>query len=99
MNFREFCTSEVRKVPIPRTRANRAEEALGLKPPNDYREGMIRGVGVPPASAGRVGLRHWTVVLEDREEVAAVSERIREAGITTEEHEGGLLVRDPWGIA
>jgi hypothetical protein len=39
------------------------------------------------------------VVLEDREEVAAVSERIREAGITTEEREGGLLVRDPWGIA
>jgi catechol 2,3-dioxygenase len=58
-----------------------------------------RGNGVPPAPGGRVGLRHWTVVLEDREEVAAVSERIREAGITTEEREGGLLVRDPWGIA
>ncbi len=58
-----------------------------------------RGNGVPPAPAGRVGLRHWTVVLEDREEVATVSQRIREAGLTTEEREGGLLVRDPWGIA
>ena len=58
-----------------------------------------RGNGVPPAPAGRVGLRHWTVVLEDREEVAAVSERIREAGSATEEREGGVLVRDPWGIA
>ena len=58
-----------------------------------------RGEGVPPVPEDRVGLRHWTVVLEDREEVAAVGERIREAGITTEEREGGLLVRDPWGIA
>jgi catechol 2,3-dioxygenase len=58
-----------------------------------------RGEGVPPVPEGRVGLRHWTVVLEDREEVAAVSERIRETGITPEEREGGFLVRDPWGIA
>ena len=56
-----------------------------------------RGEGVPPVPEGRVGLRHWTVVLEDREEVAAVSERIREASITTEEREGGFLVRDPLG--
>ena len=58
-----------------------------------------RGEGVPPAPESRVGLRHWTVVLEDREEVAAVSERVRAAGIATEEREGGFLVRDPWGIA
>jgi catechol 2,3-dioxygenase len=58
-----------------------------------------RGEGVPPVPEGRVGLRHWTVVLEDPEEVAAVSGRIREAGIATEERGGGFLVRDPWGIA
>ncbi len=58
-----------------------------------------RGEGVPPAPAGRVGLRHWTVVLKDSEEVAAVSRRIHEAGIATEERRGGFLVRDPWGIA
>jgi catechol 2,3-dioxygenase len=58
-----------------------------------------RGVGVPPAPEGRVGLRHWTVVLEDHEQVAAVGERARAAGIEAEEHEGGLLVRDPWSIA
>jgi len=28
-----------------------------------------------------------------------VWERIRTAGIATEEREGGFLVRDPWGIA
>ena len=58
-----------------------------------------RGEGVPPVPQGRVGLRHWTVVLEDPGEVAAVCERVRAAGIATEEREGGFLVRDPWGIA
>jgi catechol 2,3-dioxygenase len=58
-----------------------------------------RGEGVPPVPEGRVGLRHWTVVLDDSEEVATVRERVRAAGIATEEREGGFLVRDPWGIA
>src|SRR5215204_2474093 len=58
-----------------------------------------RGQGVPPVPEGRVGLRHWTVVLDDPEEVAAVRQRIRAAGIATEEREGGFLVRDPWGLA
>jgi catechol 2,3-dioxygenase len=58
-----------------------------------------RGEGVPSAPAGRVGLRHWTVVLEDPQEVSAVRERVRAAGIEVEEREGGFLVRDPWGIA
>ena len=59
-----------------------------------------RGEGVPPSPAGRVGLRHWTVVLDDPEEVEAVRERVRAAGVEVEEGEGdGFLVRDPWGIA
>jgi catechol 2,3-dioxygenase len=58
-----------------------------------------RGEDVPPVPEGRVGLRHWTVVLDYPEEVAAVSGRVREAGIATEERGGGFLVRDPWGIA
>ena len=66
---------------------------------------LWRGEGVPPAPPGRVGLRHWTVVLRDGEEVAEVAERVRAAGIETEEHEdggagrAGFLVRDPWDIA
>jgi catechol 2,3-dioxygenase len=62
-----------------------------------------RGEGVPPVPEGRVGLRHWTVVLEDSRQVAAVAERVRAAGISTEEREGGgadgFLVRGPWGLA
>ena len=58
-----------------------------------------RGEGVPPAPQGMVGLRHWTVVLEDQEQIAAVGERVRASGISTEEYERGFLVRDPWEIA
>jgi catechol 2,3-dioxygenase len=58
-----------------------------------------RGLGVPPVPEGRVGLRHWTVVLDDPKEVAAVRERVEAAGIEAEEAEGGFLARDPWGIA
>ena len=58
-----------------------------------------RGEGVPPAPQGRVGLRHWTVVLEEQGQIAAVGDRVRAAGIATEDHERGLLVRDPWEIA
>ncbi len=55
---------------------------------------------MPPAPAGRVGLRHWTILLHDPEEVAAVRERVRGAGIETEDGAGGeFTVRDPWGIA
>ena len=59
-----------------------------------------RGEGVTPAPAGRVGLRHWTVVLDGPEKVAAVRERVEAAGIEAEEAAGGgFLARDPWGIA
>ena len=61
---------------------------------------LWRGEGIPPAPEGRVGLQHWTVVLEEPEEVAAVRERVRVAGVEVEEGEDhGFLVRDPWGIA
>ena len=62
-----------------------------------------RGEGVPPAPPGRVGVRHWTVVLDDPKEVAALRERVEAAGIEAQEAEeakgGGFLARDPWGIA
>jgi catechol 2,3-dioxygenase len=60
---------------------------------------LWRGEGVPPAPPGTVGLRHWTVVLDDPMEVAAVRERVEAAGIEAEEAEGGFLARDLWGIA
>jgi catechol 2,3-dioxygenase len=55
-----------------------------------------RGEGVPPAPEHTIGLRHWTIQLDDVSEVRA---RIDAAGIAVEDAETGFVVRDPWGIA
>jgi catechol 2,3-dioxygenase len=59
-----------------------------------------RGRGVPPAPAGTVGLREWTVLLPSATDVDAVRERVAAAGIEVEPREdGAFLVRDPWNNA
>jgi catechol 2,3-dioxygenase len=58
-----------------------------------------RGRGVPGAPEGTVGLRHWTVVLPDAAQVAEVRARVEAAGMPADEHPGGFIARDPWGIA
>jgi catechol 2,3-dioxygenase len=58
-----------------------------------------RGRGVPPAPAGTVGLRHWTVYLPSEADVRAVRERAEHAGVAYEERGADLLVRDPSGNA
>jgi catechol 2,3-dioxygenase len=55
-----------------------------------------RGEGVPPAPDGTVGLRHWTIVLEQPAQVAEVRERLAR-GAEVEELPGGFLTRDPYG--
>jgi len=55
-----------------------------------------RGQGVPPAPAGAVGLREWTVVLPEAADVAAVRARLKAAGLPAEDADGGVLTRDPW---
>ena len=51
-----------------------------------------RGRGVGPAPEHTVGLRHWTVVVPDTDEIRA---RVDDA----EDIPGGFLTRDPWGTA
>jgi catechol 2,3-dioxygenase len=51
-----------------------------------------RGAGVPGAPADAVGLRHWTIVVDD---LAPPRARLPDA----QPRDGGLLVRDPWGTA
>jgi catechol 2,3-dioxygenase len=53
------------------------------------------GEGAPPAPADALGLRYFTVVLPDRQELGAVIERVEFAGIPLLEIEDGVLVRDP----
>ena len=52
-------------------------------------------VGPPPHTAG---LRRWTVHLPTDADVTDLGERIAAAGWAVEQIDGGLEVRDPWGI-
>jgi len=54
-----------------------------------------RGEGVPPMPDGTVGLRHWTIVLETREQVDEVRQRLIAAGVEVGEQPDGFLARDP----
>jgi len=58
-----------------------------------------RRPGVPPAPEGTVGLRHYTVVLEDDAELDALRGRARAAGVEPEDTAGGPILRDPSGNA
>jgi catechol 2,3-dioxygenase len=58
-----------------------------------------QGQGAPPVPDGVAGLEHWTVVLEDAEQVAAVRARLEATGAPTEDRDGGFTVRDPWNMA
>lgn len=57
-----------------------------------------RGEGVPPVPPDAVGLRLWTVVV-DQEAVDALRERVAAAGLDVSERDGGLLLHDPWDNA
>ena len=69
-----------------------------------------RGEGVPAAPPGVVGLREWTIVLDDADAVAAIRARAERAGVAGGEPadagaapgsatvDDALLLRDPWGI-
>jgi catechol 2,3-dioxygenase len=58
-----------------------------------------RGEGIPPAPDDAVGLRFWTLLVDGEEELGRVRERAEAAGVPAEERDGGLLLRDPFGIA
>lgn len=58
-----------------------------------------RGVGVGPAPADAVGMRHWTLLLAGESELEALRERLAGIGVAVSEQPGGLLARDPSGNA
>jgi len=57
------------------------------------------GADVQPLPPSTAGLREWSVVLPSPADVAAVRQRVADAGLEAQEHQGGLLVRDPWQTA
>ena len=53
------------------------------------------GEGAPPLPPDALGLRYFSFVLPNKAELEPVVERIRQAGVATEQTAAGLLVRDP----
>ena len=53
------------------------------------------GVGLPPAPPEATGLRSFTIVLPNRDELERVLGRIERAGLSLTPSEDGLLLRDP----
>jgi catechol 2,3-dioxygenase len=53
------------------------------------------GEGAPPPPSDALGLRYFTFVLPDKDELERVVEHVKQAGIRTEETEEGILLRDP----
>ena len=97
--------ARARLLPRPRSasrsggccRARRSSSAGGYHHHLGFN--VWRGEGVPPAPAGIVGLREWTIELPAAADVAAVRERLEAAGVPVEPGERGFLVRDPWDMA
>jgi catechol 2,3-dioxygenase len=59
-----------------------------------------RGENVGPGPpSGVVGLREWTIILDNETQVAEVSRRVPAAMLEEEAGPSGLFVRDPWDIA
>jgi catechol 2,3-dioxygenase len=57
------------------------------------------GVGAPPPPVDAAGLREWTLVVPDEEEVNRADHRLHAGGVKTERLKHGLWARDPSGNA
>ena len=54
-----------------------------------------QGEGAPHPAPNSLGLRYFSVAMPDEAELERVLERVRAAGIATEQTEAGVLVKDP----
>lgn len=54
-----------------------------------------KGIGIPAAPANALGMRYFTVVLPNGDELQRVLARVQAAGLPIEQTPEGLLVRDP----
>lgn len=53
------------------------------------------GEGAPPPPPDSLGLRYFTIVLPTRTELERLTERVREAGVASEQTPEGVLIHDP----
>jgi len=57
------------------------------------------GVGAPPPPPDAAGLRWFTIAVPDRAELERILLRAQEAGVSHEDHNDGMFLRDPSGNA
>ncbi|WP_379141518.1 VOC family protein [Paenibacillus sp. sgz500992] len=89
-------------------------DALGFEPTTHYGDSALfisaggyhhhmglniwAGQGAPAAPSDAPGIDYFTLLLSSRQELAEVTERMREAGYTVTEADGILSLKDPWNI-
>jgi catechol 2,3-dioxygenase len=81
------------------TRYRIGEVGLAADQPHVIAFNTWHGEGAPPPPADAHGLRYFTVVLPDAAELDRALERVRRAGLPTEQTPEGTLVRDPSRLA
>jgi len=58
-----------------------------------------RGRGASPARADAIGLRHWTLILDSDEDLAAIRGRLTALGVAVDDRQDGVIAHDPSNIA
>lgn len=54
-----------------------------------------KGEGIPPAPDGALGMRYFTIVLPNADELLRVASHVQAAGLATEQTRDGIVVYDP----
>jgi catechol 2,3-dioxygenase len=75
------------------------EVGLDSQQPHVIAFNTWKGEGIPPAPAIALGLRYFTIVLPDTDELQRAVAHIQAAGLSTEQRPDGIWVRDPSQIS
>ena len=75
------------------------EVGLDAQQPHVIAFNTWKGEGIPPASAKALGLRYFTIVLPNADELQRAIAQIQAAGLPIEQGPEGIWVRDPSQIS
>jgi catechol 2,3-dioxygenase len=71
------------------------EVGLDAQQPHVIAFNTWKGNGIPPAPANALGIRYFTIVLPDMDELQRAVAQVEAAGFTTEQRAEGIWVFDP----
>lgn len=75
------------------------EVGLDAEQPHVIAFNTWKGPNLPPAPPDALGIRYFTIVLPSTAELQQLVARVQAAGLPTETHDEGVLIRDPAQIA